>query len=96
MRIVSPDLPDLPDLQKADMIIVDENPLHNFKSLYGTGVPKLNEESQTVERVGGVRWTIKDGIVYDAKALLREVREMVRTEKQALGIDPDAPMTVEQ
>ena len=51
------------------MIIVDENPLHNLKSLYGTGVPKLNEKTQTVERVGGVRWTIKDGIVYDARAL---------------------------
>ena len=51
------------------MIIVDENPLHNLKSLYGTGVPKLNEETQRVERVGGVRWTIKDGIVYDAKTL---------------------------
>ena len=78
------------------MIIVDENPLHNFKSLYGTGVPKLIDESQTVERDDGVRWTIKDGIVYDAIALLREVREMVSTEKQALGIDPDIPMTVAQ
>jgi imidazolonepropionase-like amidohydrolase len=81
--------------KKADLIIVDENPLHNLKSLYGTGVPKLNDKTQNVERVGGVRWTIKDGIVYDAKQLLADVREMVKQEKQALGMDPKVPMTVE-
>jgi imidazolonepropionase-like amidohydrolase len=81
--------------KKADMIIVDENPLHNLKSLYGTGVPKLNEETQRVERVGGVRWTIKDGIVYDAKALLADVRAMVKAEKEALGLDPKVPLKVE-
>jgi hypothetical protein len=82
--------------KKADMIIVDENPLHNLKSLYGTGVPKLNEQTQAVERVGGVRWTIKDGIVYDAQALLADVRAMVNAEKLAAGLNPDIPMTVEQ
>jgi imidazolonepropionase-like amidohydrolase len=82
--------------KKADMIIVDENPLHNLKSLYGTGVPKLNEQTQKVERVGGVRWTIKDGIVYDAQALLSEVRAMVKAEKIAAGLNSDIPMTVEQ
>ena len=81
--------------KKADLIIVDENPLHNLKSLYGTGVPKLNEESQRVERVGGVRWTIKDGIVYDAQALLADVRAMVKAKKIAAGIDPLVPMPVE-
>lgn len=81
--------------KKADLIIVDENPLHNLKSLYGTGVPKLNDETQKVERVGGVRWTIKDGIVYDAKQLLADVREMVRVEKVERGINPDIPMLVE-
>jgi imidazolonepropionase-like amidohydrolase len=82
--------------KKADMIIVDENPLHNLKSLYGTGVPKLNEQTQEVQRVGGVRWTIKDGIVYDAQALLADVRAMVNAEKLAAGLNPDIPMTVEQ
>jgi len=81
--------------KKADMIIVDENPLHNLKSLYGTGVPKLNNQTQKVERVGGVRWTIKDGIVYDAKALLADVRAMVKADKEALGMDPKIPMKVE-
>jgi len=82
--------------KKSDMIIVDQNPLQNLKSLYGTGVPKLNEQTQNVERVGGVRWTIKDGIVYDARALLTEVRAMVKAEKMAAGLNPDIPMTVEQ
>ena len=80
--------------KKADLIVVDENPLHNLKSLYGTGVPRLNDSNGRVERVGGVRWTIKDGIVYDAYQLLADVREIVRAEKRALGINPDVPMTV--
>jgi len=81
--------------KKADMIIVDENPLHNLKSLYGTGVPKLNERTQLVERVGGVRWTIKDGIVYDAKSLLADVRKIVKESKIAKDINPLEPMKVE-
>jgi len=80
--------------KKADIIIVDENPIHNLKSLYGTGVPKLNDKTNTVERVGGVRWTIKDGIVYDAKKLLADVRSMVLVQKKQQGINPDIPMTV--
>ena len=82
--------------KKADIIIVDENPLHNLKSLYGTGVPKLNEATQKVERAGGVRWTIKDGIVYDAQALLADVRKMVKEEKIELGLNPLVPLKVEE
>jgi hypothetical protein len=59
-------------------------------------VPKLNEKNQRVERVGGVRWTIKDGIVYDARALLADVRAMVKAQKIAAGLDPKIPMPVEQ
>jgi len=81
--------------KKADIIIVDENPIHNLKSLYGTGVPKLNDKTGTVERVGGVRWTIKDGIVYDAKKLLADVRAMVLAQKKLQGINADIPMPVE-
>jgi hypothetical protein len=58
-------------------------------------VPKLNANTNKVERVGGVRWTIKDGLVYDAKQLLADVREMVRKEKVTRGMEPDALMTVE-
>ena len=70
----------------ADMVLVQENPLQNLKTLYGTGFPRLNEETQQLERVGGVSYTIKDGIVYDAKELLADVAEMVRAEKRRLGM----------
>lgn len=65
----------------ADLIIVGENPLVNLKVLYGTGAVKLNDATGEVERVGGVEYTIKDGIIYDAKALLKEVADMVEKQK---------------
>jgi len=66
---------------KADMVIVDQNPLENLKVLYGTGAVKINDETGEVERVGGVKYTIKDGIVYDAKQLLEDVKRMVDEQK---------------
>ena len=65
----------------ADLVLVDQNPLHNLKVLYGNGAVKLNDETEQVERVGGVRWTIKDGIVYDAKKLLADTAAMVEKQK---------------
>ena len=49
--------------------------------LYGTGAVKLNDETGKVERVGGIKYTIKDGIVYDAKKLLADVAAMVEKAK---------------
>jgi len=66
---------------KADLVLVEENPLENLKVLYGTGAERLNDETGEVERVGGIRYTIKDGIVYDARRLLADVRAMVRRAK---------------
>ncbi|SFU89455.1 amidohydrolase family protein [Pontibacter akesuensis] len=68
----------------ADFVIVAENPLVNLKVLYGTGAIKLTEDNEVV-RVGGVKYTIKDGIVYDAKALLEDVAQMVAKEKEKTG-----------
>ena len=34
------------------------------------------------ERVGGIKYTIKDGIVYDAKKLLADVAAMVEKQKK--------------
>ena len=68
----------------ADMILIEENPLVNLKVLYGTGAIKLTEENEVV-RVGGVKYTIKDGIVYDAKQLLRDVKKLVDEEKVKRG-----------
>ncbi|MEB8329652.1 amidohydrolase family protein [Flavobacteriaceae bacterium KMM 6897] len=74
----------------ADFVVVEENPLKNLKVLYGTGAIKLTEDNK-VERVGGVTYTIKDGIVYDAKQLLREVKEMVQLEKEKLDYTIQQP-----
>ncbi|MEX2531909.1 MAG: amidohydrolase family protein [Gemmatimonadota bacterium] len=71
----------------ADLIIIDENPVQNLKVLYGTGHLRLNAETGQVERVGGVKYTIKDGIVYDAKQLLADVAEMVEEQKRERGIE---------
>lgn len=68
----------------ADFVIVDANPLKNLQVLYGTGAIQLNEKNEAV-RVGGVKYTIKDGIVYDAKKLLNDVKEMVAKEKAKSG-----------
>jgi len=61
----------------ADLVIVPENPLANFKVLYGTGAIRLNDQTGQVERVGGVKYVIKDGIVYDARRLLADVERIV-------------------
>ncbi|HKS07417.1 MAG TPA: amidohydrolase family protein, partial [Gemmatimonadaceae bacterium] len=65
----------------ADLVVVDRNPLENLKVLYGTGAIKLNDSTGQTERVGGVKYTIKDGIVYDAKKLLADVEAMVAKQK---------------
>ena len=64
----------------ADFVIVDENPLRNLKVLYGTGAVKLTKDNKVI-RAGGVKYTIKDGIIYDAKRLLADVKKMVDEEK---------------
>jgi hypothetical protein len=69
----------------ADLVIVPENPLANLKVLYGNGHMRLNPQTQQVERVGGVRWTIKDGIIYDARALLASVERMVEEQRAREG-----------
>jgi imidazolonepropionase-like amidohydrolase len=65
----------------ADLVLIEENPLENLKVLYGTGAIKLTEDNEVV-RVGGVKYTIKDGIIYDSKKLLEEVRDMVQAAKE--------------
>ena len=66
----------------ADMVVVDQNPLQNFKVLYVTGAVRLNDKTGKAERVGGIKWTIKDGIAYDAKKLAADVAQMVEKQKR--------------
>ena len=76
----------------ADIILLEVNPLENLKTLYGTGAIKLTEDNEVV-RVGGVRYTIKDGIIYDAKALLDDVRTMVKKAKSEEDFEITQPGT---
>ena len=66
--------------KQADIVLIDENPLENLKVLYGTGAIKLTEDNQVV-RVGGVQYTISNGVIYHSKALLEEVAKRVEKEK---------------
>ena len=66
----------------ADLVFVDQNPLANFKVLYGTGWLRVNDTTGAVERVGGIKYVMKDGIVYDAKQLLKDVETMVSDAKK--------------
>jgi imidazolonepropionase len=50
--------------------------------LYGTGALRLDEKTGKVHRVHALKYTIKDGVVYDSQKLLGEVREMVRESKK--------------
>lgn len=68
----------------ADLIVVNGNPLENFKALYPTGIEEIRDGKAV--KTGGVEWTIKDGIPYHGPTLLNEVKQMVakaRAERKA-------------
>jgi len=74
----------------ADLVIVDENPQMNLKVLYGTGAIRVNENNE-VERAGGIKYTIKDGIVYNARQLLDDVKLMVEQAKEEQNYEITQP-----
>jgi len=76
----------------ADLVIIDANPLQNLQLLYGTGAIEVNEDNEPT-RKGGVKYTIKDGIIFDAKQLLEDVRVMVREEKDRMDYEIYQPGT---
>ena len=63
----------------ADLILIDENPLENFKFLYPTGVSDLQGD-KIISR-GGIKWTIKDGFVYHTPTLIEDVKRIVAEAK---------------
>jgi imidazolonepropionase-like amidohydrolase len=75
---------------KADFVITKQNPLQNFKTLYITGAVRLNDATNKPERVGGIDYVMKDGILYDAKKLAADVAAIVAASKKA------APKTTSQ
>jgi hypothetical protein len=68
----------------ADLVIIDANPLENLQVLYGTGAITVDQQNK-VTRKGGIKYTVKDGIIYDARKLLQDVKSMVDNEKQKSG-----------
>lgn len=69
---------------KADFVITKQNPLQNFKTLYITGAVRLNDSNKP-ERVGGIDYVMKDGILYDAKKLAADVAAIVAASKKPGG-----------
>jgi imidazolonepropionase-like amidohydrolase len=67
----------------ADLAIVDGNPLHNLKVLYALGVDV--EANGKLDHRGGVKYTIKQGIVFDDDKLLADVRDAVNTARLRQG-----------
>jgi len=78
------DLGTLEEGKLADIVLVDANPLKNLQVLYGTGAIELTADNQIIRR-GGVKYTIKDGIVYDAKKLLADAKRIVDESKKKTG-----------
>ncbi len=73
---------------KADLAIVNGNPLHSFRSMYAFGA--LTLEGDNMVRRGGVRWTLKDGVVFDTQALMANVVSMVAESKRGWTNPVDA------
>jgi len=62
----------------ADLLVHDHNPLTDFKLLYGTGAMRLDEATNRVEWHRGLKYTIKDGVIFDVAELLSDVRDLVK------------------
>jgi cytosine/adenosine deaminase-related metal-dependent hydrolase len=60
----------------ADLILVNGNPLEDFKSLYPPG-------TASTARKLGIEWTIREGTVYHAPALAADVRKIVAEARKA-------------
>jgi len=63
------------------MVVTNGNPLADVKILYGSGVTRASKDGkQTQEHC--VKYTIRDGVVFDSQALLADVREIVAKAKR--------------
>jgi len=65
----------------ADLVVLSENPLADIKVFYGIGVKRVSTDRKEVQEQC-VKYTIRDGVVFDAQALLKDVRDMVTKAKQ--------------
>lgn len=67
----------------ADLFLVDQNPLNNLKVLYANGHLRYNPQTKRTERVGGVKHTIRGGVVFDAVLMRDKIKQMVAQAKAA-------------
>ncbi len=82
-RVVkNPDLGVIRPGYLADLVVLSENPLADVKVFYGIGVTRVSQDRKEVHEQC-VKYTIKDGVVFDSQALLGDVREMVAKAKLA-------------
>jgi hypothetical protein len=65
----------------ADLIIVDGNPVENFRHMYAFGAIRMNEGGE-IYRTRGIVHTIKDGVVVENARLMEAVAGMVAESKQ--------------
>jgi imidazolonepropionase-like amidohydrolase len=66
---------------KADLIVVNGNPLENLKVLSPLGVDQIRDGK--IVHGGGIEWTIKDGIPFHVPTVAAEVRAMVAGARKA-------------
>ncbi len=81
--------------KRADLLIMDENPLANLKTLYATGHIKLDDAGK-ITRTNGIETIIRDGIVYDGKGLRDDIQAQVAAAKAEAGIKPGPMAIVEE
>jgi hypothetical protein len=80
LTIRRPDLGLVQTGYTADLLLVDGNPLENLRFLYAFGALDMTDDGEIVRR-GGVRWTIKDGVVFDNDMLIDDVLAVVAESK---------------
>jgi len=71
---------------KADVALVNGNPLANLRVLYPTGTDSYVDGVSV--HGGGIEWTIKDGIPYHGPTLMERVRMIVKEARAALEEAP--------
>ena len=69
---------------KADLILVNGNPLANLKVLYP--IPTNVPTADGYVKGGMVEWTIKDGYVYHGQTLRDQVKEIVKVARENIPV----------
>ena len=71
---------------KADLIVVNGNPIENLKVLSPMGVEEI-KNGQAVKG-GGIEWTIRDGVPFHVPTVTAEIKQMVADAKKARASKP--------